>query len=325
MNKIYKVIWNSVRQCYVVVSEKVNNHGKNKLRSINLGVNQFQGWNGKAPFGANRGIGRGILIGALIGLAMSMPVQGAEITSLNSSNTGTDQNVVLGHGTAASTETYDKASFVTLVGRGARVIDAEANTVANKKNDDGNGNYATAIGWFTKAAQNATALGAGSHANALASMAIGRSAVANGEFSLAIGNGESDNGKIKDGTGATTKSQYAIAIGASAVAGKDPVDSKSTTPGSSGAYAIALGGNTQATNSSSVAMSYGARSSGNGSLALGRYTNSSGDHSVALGPGAQGTGLRSLAIGVSSASAPGHNPEGATASNTDTIAMGTDS
>lgn len=50
MNKIYKVIWNSVRQCYVVVSEKVNNHGKNKLRSINLGVNQFQGWNGKAPF-----------------------------------------------------------------------------------------------------------------------------------------------------------------------------------------------------------------------------------------------------------------------------------
>ncbi|MDY5253439.1 ESPR-type extended signal peptide-containing protein, partial [Veillonella caviae] len=329
MNKIYKVIWNSVRQCYVVVSEKVNNHGKNKLRSINLGVNQFQGWNGKAPFCANRGIGRGILIGALIGIAMSMPVQGAEgdeITSLNTKNVGYEQNVVLGHGTAASTETLQKASFVTLVGRGARVIDAKADTVANEKKDDGNGNYATAIGWYSYAAQNATALGAGSNANALASMAIGRSAVANGEFSLAIGNGESDSdGNIKEGTGATTKSQYAIAIGASAVAGKDPVDSKSSTPRSSGAYAIALGGNTQATNSSSVAMSYGARSSGNGSLALGRYTNSSGDHSVALGPGAQGTGLRSLAIGVSSASAPGHNPEGATASNTDTIAMGTDS
>lgn len=42
MNKIYKVIWNSVRQCYVVVSEKVNNHGKNKLRSINLGVTNFR-------------------------------------------------------------------------------------------------------------------------------------------------------------------------------------------------------------------------------------------------------------------------------------------
>ncbi|MDY5482055.1 MAG: ESPR-type extended signal peptide-containing protein, partial [Veillonella caviae] len=325
MNKIYKVIWNSVRQCYVVVSEKANNHGKNKLRSINLGVNQFQEWKGMAPFCANRGMGRGILIGALIGIAMSMPVQGAEITKLDTKNAGLDQNVVLGHGTAASTEDFEPASYVTLVGRGARVINAKSETIAGNQGD-GNGNYATAIGWSTKAAQNATALGAGSNANALASMAIGRSAVANGEFSLAIGNGESDsNGNIKEGTGATTKSQYAIAIGASAVAGKDPVDSKSSTPGSSGAYAIALGGNTQATNSSSVAMSYGARSSGNGSLALGRYTNSSGDHSVALGPGAQGTGLRSLAIGVSSASAPGHNPEGATASNTDTIAMGTDS
>lgn len=34
MNKVYKVIWNNARKCYVVVSEIAKNHGKNNTRSI---------------------------------------------------------------------------------------------------------------------------------------------------------------------------------------------------------------------------------------------------------------------------------------------------
>ncbi|MBO5589995.1 MAG: leukotoxin LktA family filamentous adhesin, partial [Acidaminococcaceae bacterium] len=34
MNKAYKIIWSHVRNCYVVVSEIVKNHGKNNTRSI---------------------------------------------------------------------------------------------------------------------------------------------------------------------------------------------------------------------------------------------------------------------------------------------------
>ena len=34
MNKIYKVIWNEARKCYVVVAEIAKNHGKNNVRSI---------------------------------------------------------------------------------------------------------------------------------------------------------------------------------------------------------------------------------------------------------------------------------------------------
>lgn len=38
MNKIYKVIWNRVRHCYVVVSEIAKNHGKE--HSTNLCVSK---------------------------------------------------------------------------------------------------------------------------------------------------------------------------------------------------------------------------------------------------------------------------------------------
>ena len=38
MNKIYKVIWNRVRHCYVVVSEITKNHGKD--HSTNLRVSK---------------------------------------------------------------------------------------------------------------------------------------------------------------------------------------------------------------------------------------------------------------------------------------------
>lgn len=38
MNKIYKVIWNRVRHCYVVVSEITKNHGKE--HSTNLRVSK---------------------------------------------------------------------------------------------------------------------------------------------------------------------------------------------------------------------------------------------------------------------------------------------
>ena len=34
MNKIYKVIWNEARKCYVVVAEIAKNRGKNNVRSI---------------------------------------------------------------------------------------------------------------------------------------------------------------------------------------------------------------------------------------------------------------------------------------------------
>ena len=34
MNKVYKIIWSSVRKCYVVVSEIARNHGKNTTKSI---------------------------------------------------------------------------------------------------------------------------------------------------------------------------------------------------------------------------------------------------------------------------------------------------
>ena len=38
MNKIYKIIWSEVRQCYVVVAEIARNRGKNNVRTIVEGL-----------------------------------------------------------------------------------------------------------------------------------------------------------------------------------------------------------------------------------------------------------------------------------------------
>lgn len=119
MNKIYKVIWNRVRHCYVVVSEIAKNHGKE--HSTNLCVSK-----------------RLVALTLAIGLSLSSYAFAAEGTQ------GTDsqiKKVDLGNGAAVA---YDNQKGNLTIG--------DAKTVAEGTNKNGKNN--TTIGTQTDTLRN---------------------------------------------------------------------------------------------------------------------------------------------------------------------------
>ena len=121
MNKIYKVIWNRVRHCYVVVSEIAKNHGKE--HSANLCVSK-----------------RLVALTLAIGLSLSSYAFAAEGTQ------GTDsqiKKVDLGNGAAVA---YDNTKGNLTIG--------DKTTVAEGANKNGQNN--TTIGTQTDTLRNVT-------------------------------------------------------------------------------------------------------------------------------------------------------------------------
>ena len=116
MNKIYKVIWNRVRHCYVVVSEIAKNHGKE--HSTNLCVSK-----------------RLVALTLAIGLSLSSY---AFVAAEDTTNQGTN----LGNGASAY---YDDKGNLTI---------GDAKTVAEGKNQKGEHN--TTIGTQTDTLRNVT-------------------------------------------------------------------------------------------------------------------------------------------------------------------------
>lgn len=122
MNKIYKVIWNRVRHCYVVVSEIAKNHGKE--RSTNLRV--------------SKGL---CALTLAIGLSLSSYAFAADTTT-GQSDTKTNTVVDLGNGGTAA---YDDKGNLTIGNTG---------TVAQGKKKAGKNN--TTIGTDSDTLRNVT-------------------------------------------------------------------------------------------------------------------------------------------------------------------------
>lgn len=124
MNKIYKVIWNRVRHCYVVVSEIAKNHGKE--HSTNLCV--------------SKGL---VALTLAIGLSLSSYAFAAENTTNTNQSTESPIKVDLGNGAAVA---YDNQKGNLTIG--------DAKTVAEGTNKNGKNN--TTIGTQTDTLRNVT-------------------------------------------------------------------------------------------------------------------------------------------------------------------------
>ena len=124
MNKIYKVIWNRVRHCYVVVSEIAKNHGKE--HSTNLCV--------------SKGL---VALTLAIGLSLSSYAFAAENTTNTNQGTESPIKVDLGNGAAVA---YDNQKGNLTIG--------DAKTVAEGTNKNGKNN--TTIGTQTDTLRNVT-------------------------------------------------------------------------------------------------------------------------------------------------------------------------
>ena len=165
MNRIYKVIWSRVKNCYVVVSEIANNRGK---------------INGSTGTGVSTLLCALALVGSVapplnVAQAVNPAGTGAGVAWGNGAYSGTDQhNVALGG--------YAQASGTVALSLGAH--------------SESTGAYSTAVGGGSHAtAKNAAAIGPWSEARAENAVAVGATAKSLAEYAMAVGGDSMANAK----------------------------------------------------------------------------------------------------------------------------------
>ena len=314
MNRIYKVIWNRVKNCYVVVSEIANNRGKINGRSTTC-------------------VGTLLCILALVGgtllplntaNAVNPAGTGAGVSWGNGTNSGTDQNNVAIGGYAQAlgpvslalgAHSNSSASYSTAIGGGTQSTAENATAIggvakAQGKNAtsigakaEANGEYATTIGAGAKADKTyAIAIGSLSHATEVSSLAMGNNSKATNTYAYAIGGS------------AEAKGRWSIAMGTNAVAEDDA--------------SVSIGTWSKATTGQSVAVGYLANAKQLGATALGRQTNASAVDATAIGSGSSSTAENGTAIGKSASVSAKDSVAigtGAKATNENAVALGTGS
>ena len=262
MNKIFKVVWNKSKNCYVVVSEFAkNNSGKKKIvvagifaalamtnANVALAVNDVPANTG----GASVAYGNGATVtGAnAVGLGKSATVTGANAVGLGSNASVTGANAV-GLGISAS------VTGANAVGLGSSASVTGANAVGLGSNASVTGVNAVGLGTNVKASNSdvvvigtaaktetaggGVAIGQNAYSKGLysntPSVAIGKNSIANGGTAIAIGTGAAVNE-------AGTSFSQGIAIGGGALPGQG-----ATVIGD---QSIAIGGNTKALGHSSI-------------------------------------------------------------------------
>ena len=248
MNKIFKVVWNKSKNCYVVVSEFAkNNSGKKKIvvagifaalamtnANVALAVNDV-------PTGANAtavafGNGATVTGANTVGLGNSASVTGANAVGLGIGASVTGVNAV-GLGSSAS------VTGPNAVGLGSNASVTGVNAVGLGTNVKASLSDVVAIGTAAKveSASGGIAIGQNAYSKArysnTPSVAVGKNSIANGGTAVAIGTGAAVNE-------AGTSFSQGIAIGGGALPGQG-----ATVIGD---QAIAIGGNTKAFGHSSI-------------------------------------------------------------------------
>ena len=248
MNKIFKVVWNKSKNCYVVVSEFAkNNSGKKKIvvagifaalamtnANVALAVNDV-------PTGANAtavafGNGATVTGANTVGLGSNASVTGANAVGLGISASVTGANAV-GLGSSAS------VTGANAVGLGSNASVTGVNAVGLGTNVKASNSDVVVIGTAakTETAGGGVAIGQNAYSKGLysntPSVAIGKNSIANGGTAIAIGTGAAVNE-------AGTSFSQGIAIGGGALPGQG-----ATVIGD---QAIAIGGNTKAFGHSSI-------------------------------------------------------------------------
>jgi len=262
MNKIFKVVWNKSKNCYVVVSEFAkNNSGKKKIvvagifaalamtnANVVLAVNDVPTNTGSASVAFGNGA---TVTGAnAVGLGNSASVTGANAVGLGSNASVTGANAV-GLGISAS------VTGANAVGLGSSASVTGANAVGLGSNASVTGVNAIGLGTNVKAslsdvvaigtaakvetAGGGIAIGQNSYSKALygnaPSVAVGKDSIANGGTAIAIGTRATVNE-------VGTNYSQGIAIGGGVLPGQG-----ATVIGDQG---IAIGGNTKAFGHSSI-------------------------------------------------------------------------
>ena len=298
MNKIFKVIWSTSKQCYVVVSEVANNKsGKKKIVVASI----------LAALAA-QSVGMMDVAAADVpstAIANAIPTTGKTngFAAGNEAQAKSNQSVAIGYRSSASAANPNAGQAelpATAVGAGANA----------------DGKAALALGLASSATERGTAVGSSSKAAGFGSFAGGVGAQAQGRGAVAIGGGSTatynnttgyvynDNAAatasdaVAIGTGAKAEESNAISIGYHSNAKAGNSLAVGSNAAATGEGSVAVGRNNTASGASAMAMGILANATGTSSTALGMQATASGNNTVAIGPSAKAIADDSIAVGT---------------------------
>ena len=337
MNHVFKIIWNTVNQCWIAVSELSKSVGKSsqtdKRKALNviIGAAVLAGVSTTAMAETNVVLNNdgNIVGGTDVSAVAGVGTTGDSVVLGKKAKSEATESIVIGNNvtnkarwsiTLGNNATSQSGYGVTLgdrasTGKGGNAI--AIGLMAKTSNEKAGGNSQTAVGAASYAdGEAASAFGANANATGSTATAIGRAAKALAQSASALGDSASASawGATALGTGASARANNSIAVGSAAV--------------TEGQESTALGRRSYAGAQSATALGTLANASAVVSTAVGNGAKASAIQASALGNGAEATGGSSIAIGAkarasgSDALSSGSN---ANASSRNAVAVGKDS
>ena len=299
MNRIFKVVWNETRNCYMVGSELIS-----RCSGCGSEARNRQGGGLKklllAAFCGLTLLHGGPVLAAEAGESAESPPAAVHYFSVNPEDGNRDRNylndgavgtdsLAVGAGayadgtmgaTALGNDAYAEGERALAVGNGSRAIGLDAIAIGTGSQGEANGTNAIAIGEQSHAAgMYTTAVGSYSEATAEGAVALGQQAKSKGEISTSIGimaNGMGEGGTAGD---------HSTAIGAYSE--------------SSGLASTALGGFSKATEKFATSLGY-ASGAGLRGTAVGAASQVAGEGGTAIGLLSSASVAGAVALGMNS-------------------------
>ena len=339
MNHVFKIIWNTVNQCWIAVSELSKSVGKSsqidKRKALNviIGAAVLAGVSTTAMAETNvvsndqgnivGGIGASALGGTgttgnsvVLGNKAKSEITESVVIGGNTTNTGR-WSVTLGDKADGNSQYGVTIGNRAYSGKGANAI--AIGLMAKTSNEKAGGNSQTAVGVASYAdGEGASALGATANATGALATAVGRNSKALAKSASALGDSASASawGATALGVGASARADNSIAVGSQAVtegrestalgrrsyAGAQSATALGTLANASAIVSTAVGNDAKASAIQASALGNGAEASGGSSMALGAKARASGSDALASGSNASASSDNSIAIGKDSQS-----------------------
>ena len=337
MNHVFKIIWNTVNQCWIAVSELSKSVGKSsqtdKRKTLNtiIGAAVLAGATTSAMAETNVvSNDQGNIVGGIGATALAgTGTTGNSVVLGNKAKSETTESVVIGGNTTNtgrwSVTLGDKANGnsqygVTIgdrasTGKGANAI--AIGLMAKTSNEKVGGNSQTAVGVASYAdGEGASAFGATANATGALATAVGRNSKALEKSASAFGDSSSATawGATALGVGASAKADNSIAVGSQAVtegrestalgrrsyAGAQSATALGTGANASAIVSTAVGNGAKASEVGASALGNGAEASGRGSMAFGYASKASAVDALATGSNANASSMNAVAVGKNS-------------------------
>lgn len=337
MNHIFKIIWNTVSQCWVAVSElsksiaKSFKTDKSKRVTTIIGTVFLTGITTNVLAETNVVLDdNGNIVGGKEASAFAgVGKAGDSVVLGNNAKSESTESIVIGNGTTNtgrwSVTLGDQATGNSQYGVtiGERASSGKGSNsvviglMAKTSNEKKGGNSQTAVGAASYAdGEGASAFGANANATGSTATAIGLATKAIAQSASAFGDSASASawGATALGVGASAKADNSIAVGSAAVtegrestalgrrsyAGAQSATALGTLANASAIVSTAVGNGAKASAFQASALGNSAEASGESSMALGTESRASGSDALASGSNANASSMNAVAVGKDS-------------------------